>query len=94
MNLYPYLTSWSVLAIAVLAFAAYRYVVGSRNDTLIDLMEQDPGTLAAQNQAIRKIKTIDHWGEALTIITVAYGLVIALLYLHYVWVQGAKIPGQ
>lgn len=94
MNLFPYLTSWAILAIAGLVLAVYRITMAGRDDRTLHVLEQDPNVIAAQNLAIRKIKTVEHWGEALTIITVAYGLVIALIYLHFLWVSGTEIPGR
>jgi hypothetical protein len=34
---------------------------------------------------------IDHWGIALTLVTIVYGLVLLGIYLNDVWVQGNKI---
>jgi hypothetical protein len=92
MNLIPYIASWGILAVVVLALLIYRISVARRDDATLHVLEQNPNVIAAQNQAIQKIKAIDHWGEALTIITVGYGLVIALVYLHYLWVMSTQMP--
>ena len=41
----------------------------------------------------RTIHSIDRWGEILTAITVAGGLVIAAVYIYQVWEIRSRLPG-
>ena len=44
-----------------------------------------------QQKVERSMTRIDHWGIALTIVTIVYGLILLGIYLNDVWVQGNKI---
>lgn len=94
MNLIPYISTWSLLALVVLAIAIYRIMVARRDDRSLDLMVHDEKVIADQKMAVKKIRTIDHWGQALTVLTVVYGLVIAFVYFYQVWQEATKIPGR
>ncbi|HEV2351608.1 MAG TPA: hypothetical protein VG028_17390 [Terriglobia bacterium] len=94
MNFIPYISTWSVLALVVLAIGVYRITLARRDDRSLDLMVQDEHVIADQKQAVKRIKTIDHWGQALTILTVLYGLAIAFVYFYQVWQEATRIPGR
>jgi len=91
MNFIPYISTWSVCALIVLGVGIYRISVARRDDRSLDLMVKDDKVIADQKMAVKRIKTIDHWGEALTIITVLYGLAIAFVYFYQVWGEATKI---
>lgn len=93
MNLFPYLATWVPLFIIVVALAIYRSVMASHEDETIHVFEGDAPAVAAQAKLSHKLDAIERWGKALTVIVVLYGLVIAGMYLYYIWQQGAKLPG-
>jgi hypothetical protein len=89
MKFTPYVVTWAVLAVIVLALLLYR--------TLMALHEDDNLHLAAgeeqkQMAFYRVMDRIDRWGEALTAITVAGGLAIALTYMYQVWEAQSRLP--
>ena len=89
-NLFPYVTSWAVLAFVVLVLGIYRIRMGRRDDATLDVFASD--SVAAQQQhAVHKMKVVDIWGQALTVIAFLYGLAIVGYYLYNVWVEGTKI---
>jgi hypothetical protein len=92
MNYIPYLVSWSVCALIVLGVAIYRMTIARRDDRSLDLMVKDEHVIADQKMAVKRIKSIDHWGEALTVITVLYGLAIAFIYFYQIWQEATKMP--
>jgi hypothetical protein len=94
MNFIPYISTWSVCALAVLAMAIYRITVARRDDRSLDLMIKDERVIAGQKMAVKKIKTIDRWGQALTVLTVVYGLAIAFVYFYQIWQEATKMPGH
>ncbi len=92
MNLIPYISTWSVLALAVVVIAVYRVRVARRDDQSLDVMAHDAHLIEQQQLAIKRIRKIDRFGQALTVVTITYGLVIAALYLYHIWLEGSKIP--
>lgn len=92
MNLIPYISTWTFLALVVLAIAIYRVTVARRDDRSLDLMVKDDRVIEAQKLAAKKIRTIDRWGQALTVLTITYGLVIAAVYFYQIWQLNTKIP--
>jgi hypothetical protein len=81
MKFTPYVVTWAVFAVIVLALLLYR--------TLLALHEDDNLHIAAGEQLIPKqmafyrvMDRIDRWGEALTAITVTGGLIIAAIYIY------------
>jgi hypothetical protein len=90
MNLGPYVAIWAVLAIVVLAVALYRQWVARRDDASLHIVEGDQ-LIAEQTKAYRKIGTIDRLGQSLTVFAILYGLVLAVVYLHYLWQESNSI---
>ena len=92
MNLDPYVSIWVVLMVAVLAVVGYRMLVARRDDQSLDVTEEDSRVIEEQKQAIKKIRVIDRWGQSLTVLTIAYGLVIAVVYFANIWQEATKLP--
>jgi len=93
MNLAPYLVTWIPLAVVVLVLAIYRNVMASHEDETIHVLEGDAPAVAAQLKLSHKLEVIERWGKTLTVVVVVYGLVIAGMYLYFIWQQGAQLPG-
>jgi cytochrome c biogenesis factor len=93
MNLTFYFVTWIPLAVVVGVLAIYRNMVASHEDESIHVLDGDAPQVAAQVKLSHKLEVIERWGKALTAVVVVYGLVIGVLYLYYVWQQGAKLPG-
>ena len=91
MNLSPYVSIWVVLAVEVLALGGYRILIARRNDESLDVMEKDGRVIEEQKRAYKKIVALDRWGQSLTILTIAYGLVIVIVHLANVWQESSKI---
>ncbi len=94
MNPIPYVATWAVLAVVVIVIAVYRNKVARRDDQSLDLMVKDERVIEEQKLAIKKIRTIDRLGQALTVLTITYGLVIVAIYFYHIWEEGSKIPLQ
>jgi hypothetical protein len=90
MRLVPYIYSWAVLAIVVLALAIRRWTVARHVDETLHLGAGEASIVAQQVVTDRKLRIIDRWGEWLTVIAVLYGLVLAGIYVYGVWVAGSK----
>jgi hypothetical protein len=93
MNLFPYVVTWVPLGVIVVVLAIYYNVVAGQEDDTIHVLESDAPSVAAQVKLTRKLEMIERWGKGLTAVVVVYGLVILGIYLHFMWQQGARIPG-
>jgi hypothetical protein len=78
----PYVIFWAVLGFGTLGLALYRKFVSMREDDYLHLSAGEERLIPQQVATFRKLTTIDHWGITLTIVTVAFGLVLAGLYLY------------
>jgi len=93
MNLTFYLATWISLAVVVGVLAIYRNMMASHEDESIHVLGGDAPQVAAQIKLSHKLEVIERWGKILTTIVVVYGLAIGVMYMYYVWQQGAKLPG-
>ncbi len=93
MNLTLYLATWVPLVAVVAVLAIYRNMLASHEDETIHVLDGDAPQVAAQSKLSHKLETIERWGKILTAVVVVYGLIIGVMYLYYVWQQGAKLPG-
>jgi hypothetical protein len=92
INFLPLLVTWCVLAISVLALFIWRKRVARNEDDQLHLA--NAAVASQQTEVAQKLDLIDKWGKIDTAVTVAYGLLIAALYLYQVWNQGTtSIPG-
>jgi len=91
MNLIPYVVSWAVLGIVVLALAIYRSAVAGHEDDSLHVMAGEAPIIVQQQKLGRKIEHIEIWGKILTALLVAYGLVLAGIYLYHAWLLSGSI---
>lgn len=82
MKLTPYVLIWAVLAVVVLALAIYRNLMALHEDDNLHISTGEDGLIPKQLAFYRVMDKIDHWGEGLTVIAVAGGLVLAGIYLY------------
>jgi hypothetical protein len=89
INFFPFLASWIVLAVVVIAMIAWRKVVTRQEDDSLHVL--DTGAATHQVDVTHKLDVIDKWGKILTIVTVSYGLVLGALYLYQSWIEMSHI---
>jgi len=90
MSFVPFFVLWIFLALVVLALIGYRRVIAQQEDDALHVLE--PVSVAQQQVGVaQKLEQIDKWGKLLTIITVVYGLILALAYVYHGWVEGSHI---
>ena len=87
MNLIPFVASWAVLATAVIALAIWRQVIARKED---DYVHVSTDVTAQQREVGRKLDVVDKWGKMLTIAAIAYGLIVAGLFMYNAWIQGGR----
>jgi hypothetical protein len=92
INFLPLLVSWGVLAVSVLVLLVWRKSVARNEDDQLHVL--NAAVVTQQAEVAHKLDQIDKWGKIVTAVTVAYGVLIAGLYLYQVWAQGSTtIPG-
>jgi hypothetical protein len=87
LDLRPFFVLWGVLAAAVLVLLGWRKSVSSHEDDTLHVMH---GDFAPQQDVSHKLDQIDKWGKMLTVITVAFGLVLAVVYMIQGWLQSTN----
>jgi hypothetical protein len=83
MNLIPYIVAWSILAVMVLGLALYRKILTFHgDDEFIHLAAGEEKMIPQQVARTTRLDFIDRWGQMLTIVTVAFGLLIVGVFLY------------
>jgi len=89
MNPYiPFVVFWVILALAVIGLIVYRRFVSADEDDMIHVSDAAGTATAHQVSVAAKLEQIDKWGKMLTVVTVAYGLILAAIYVYQSWVSG------
>jgi hypothetical protein len=78
---------WCLLAVVVLSMAGYRRMIANHEDDLVHLGDADARLITAQKGVATRLTVIDKWGKILTMVTVAFGLVIGCVYLYQGWIE-------
>ncbi len=91
MQFTPYIVMWATLTALVLALALVRFFVSRQEDDNIHLGVDQEEIISKQVDISRKLQSLDRWGQALTVLSLVSGLVIAGVYLNQVF-QGSLIP--
>jgi hypothetical protein len=84
---------WTLLAIVVIGLALYRKLVSRGELDVAHFRDSEATLIPHQEFLARRLDWIDHWGKLLTVATVAYGFLIAVVYLIRVWQDGNQIAG-
>ncbi len=86
------IVAWGVLAASVLVLVVWRKSVARNEDDQLHVLNAN--VVTQQVQVAQKLEQIDKWGKIVTAVTVAFGLVIAGLYIYQMWIQtSTTIPG-
>jgi negative regulator of sigma E activity len=84
----PFVVLWAVLALAVISLIVYRRVVAAGEDDMIHISDAAGSVTSQQVTVAQKLDQIDKWGKMLTVVTVAYGVALAAIYVYQSWVSG------
>jgi hypothetical protein len=82
MKFTAYVVIWTVLAAVVLALALYRNLMALHGDDNLHIATGEEPLIPRQLAFYRVMDRIDRWGEGLTALAVAGGLVLAGIYLY------------
>ena len=92
MGFTPYVVTWSVFAVVVLGLALYRNIMSLHEDDNLHIAAGEEKLIPQQVAFHQVMDKIDHWGEALTAVTVAGGLVLAATYIYHVFEIRSRMP--
>jgi len=82
MNWTPYVIAWICLGAATLGLALYRKFLSMREDDLIHPEAWNTELVSRQEVMSRRMHAIDRYGEALSVLTVLGGLVLAIAWVY------------
>ena len=85
------MTITSLLAIeiavgfATIALALYRKVLSMHEENFIHLGPGEEIYISKQANLARRLRQVDRWGETMTVLTAAGGILLAVLYVYRAW---------
>ncbi|HWE52539.1 MAG TPA: hypothetical protein VG273_22280 [Bryobacteraceae bacterium] len=83
MTLTPLVVAWAVLAIGVIGLAIFRSIAGLHEDDNVHLAAGEQDMIPKQIAFFNTMERIDRWGKSLTVVTAAFGLVLASIYIYH-----------
>jgi hypothetical protein len=83
----PFLVLWAALALVVIGLIVYRRIVAAAEDDMIHIGDAGVSVTSQQVTVAQKLDQIDKWGKMLTAVTVAYGVILAGVYVYQTWVS-------
>jgi hypothetical protein len=90
INLLPFTILWMILTAVVVGLIVYRKWVARDEDDTLHVLDSDIAMVPRQAAVARKLESIDRWGQALTVIALAYGLAVGCGYLYQAWVASSN----
>jgi hypothetical protein len=88
IDLRPFLTLWLMVIAALVVVCFWRRSVAVQEDPALHLGAAHAGTAAEQIAVARKLEQVDKWMKILTVIAVAFGLLLGATALYKAWVLG------
>jgi hypothetical protein len=86
------LALWALLAVTVIVLIIWRKSVARYEDDQVHLLHTE--AVPQQAAVAQKLEQIDKWGKIVTAVTIAYGVLIAGLFIYQTWVQtSTTVPG-
>ncbi len=82
MNWTPYVIAWMCMGVATLGLALYRKFLAMKEDDYIHIEAWRAPEVAKQETMARKLHSIDRYGEALSVLTIVGGLILAFAYIY------------
>jgi hypothetical protein len=78
---------WAIFAASILGLAFYRKLLADREDDSLHVGPGEEKIVFQQKQIAATLATLDSWGKALTVIVVAYGLLIVIISFYEAWLR-------
>lgn len=76
---------WAVLTTIVITLAIYRKLTARNEDDFVHLTAGETNVISQQVTVAQKLDKIDSWGKTLTIVDVAYLVVLLSVVCYNAW---------
>jgi len=91
-DLRPLIVLWGLLAASVLVLIVWRKAVARNEDDNLHVLHTE--AVPQQAMVAHKLEQIDKWGKIVTAVTVAFGLLIAAIFVYQTWMLAStKVLG-
>jgi len=91
-DLRPLIVVWGLLAASVLVLIVWRKTVSRNEDDNLHVLHTE--AVPQQAMVAHKLEQIDKWGKIVTAVTVAFGLLIAGIFVYQTWMLAStKVLG-
>ena len=77
--------SWAVLTIAVITLALFRKFSAGKQDAFVHLSDSEAPVISKQLNVARKLDKIDYWGKTLTVVDIAFLVVLIGVACFNAW---------
>ena len=85
MALTSLMVAFFALGVVTAGLALYRKLISLREDDLIHVGPGEEKFIPQQLAMAHRMAVIDRWGEILTVLTIAFGLIAGAVYLYQVF---------
>ena len=76
---------WAALTLFVISLAVARRITARNEDDLVHLSGNPDGAIAQQFAVATRLDKIDHWGKLLTVVDVAFGVILFVVTCYLTW---------
>ena len=76
---------WAALTLAVISLAVYRKLAAGKQDAYVHLAEGEANIIPQQATVAQKLDKIDSWGKTLTVVDVAFLVVLLSVVCYNAW---------
>ena len=76
---------WAALTLVVLTLAVYRKLAAGKEDDYVHLAEGEANIIPQQVTVAQKLDKIDSWGKTLTVVDVAFLVVLLSVLCYNAW---------
>jgi hypothetical protein len=76
---------WAALTLTVITLAVYRKLAASKEDAFVHLADAETNVISQQATVAQKLDKIDSWGKTLTVVDVAFLVVLLSVICYNAW---------
>lgn len=77
--------AWAALTVVVITLALFRKFATRHEDAYVHLADSEAAVISEQVTVARKLDKIDYWGKTLTIVDVAFLVVLLGIAIYNAW---------
>lgn len=82
--------AWGILTVLVISLAVFRRVAARKEDEYVHLAESEVPAIQQQVAVAHKLDRIDTVGKTLTVVDIAFGVVLVGLMFYNAWHQSME----